>query len=361
MTNKIRSLAILGVLASLFFAGCTLDNSSLSLENEGVKESTLSKASDPSDPIYIPPAPGPIWDQTQPGKTKWKQYGSRGLYVDIDTSRYKFSSTPIYTSSLAGNSQHWRIMGASSIYKASKTGFRVYIYNKEKAITPDEANAKKWYINWTAAPNKENDKEFAASRTTPGKTNWKNYGSKGVYVDINTSAFKISKSSSGTPVYITSLGGSSHHWKTKGASSVYKATKTGFRIYVYYEDGETITPDLANSYKWHINWMACDKSEDFADRTTPGKTNWKQYGSKGLYVDVKTSSASLWEADHCYITSLGGSSKHWNTTGVTSIYKVSQSKFRVYVFCEDGAITPEEANERKWHVNWFGFSNGEIY
>jgi hypothetical protein len=92
-------------------------------------------------------------------------------------------------------------------------------------------------------------------RTTPGSTAWQPYnGTAGVYLDVNTSAAGFSS----TPVYVTSLGGNSGNWSTAGATSVYQASPTGFRVYVKWIDGSPLTPAQANSWQWHINWIGME-------------------------------------------------------------------------------------------------------
>lgn len=85
--------------------------------------------------------------ETPEGATNWVQYGSTGLYVDVDTSKACFLKTPTYITSIQGRTHHWVTKGATSIYYASPTGFRIYIKHIE-AITPTEANQKGWHINW---------------------------------------------------------------------------------------------------------------------------------------------------------------------------------------------------------------------
>ena len=88
--------------------------------------------------------------------------------------------------------------------------------------------------------------------------------------------------------------------------------------------------------------------------TTPGSTNWQVYGATGLYLDVDTSAGKFTTAPK-YITSIGGVSSHWATTGATSVYNVTPTGFRVYVRFSDGsAITPAQANSFQWHINWVG-------
>lgn len=96
--------------------------------------------------------------------------------------------------------------------------------------------------------------KIASGRTTPGTTNWHQYNNKGICVDVNTSSARFAN----TPVYLTSLGGSSH-WQMVGATSIYLATATGFRVYVRWLDGSNISPSQANTLKLHINWMGMEQ------------------------------------------------------------------------------------------------------
>ncbi len=91
--------------------------------------------------------------------------------------------------------------------------------------------------------------------TAPGSTNWQPYGGNtGVFLDIDTSAAGFRT----TPRYITALNGSSSHWATTGATSIYNATPTGFRVYVRWSDGSSLTPAQANSLRWHLHWLAVE-------------------------------------------------------------------------------------------------------
>jgi hypothetical protein len=98
--------------------------------------------------------------------------------------------------------------------------------------------------------------KICSGSTTPGSTNWQPYsGNTGVYLDIDTSAGKFTS----TPRYFATLGGNSSHWATTGATSIYDATPTGFRVYVRWSDGSALTPAQANSFQWHINWLAIEE------------------------------------------------------------------------------------------------------
>jgi len=91
-----------------------------------------------------------------------------------------------------------------------------------------------------------------------------------------------------------------------------------------------------------------------ASGSTPvGNTAWQQYpDGEGIFLDVDTSSFGF-ETTPIYITSLGGKSGHWGTTGATSIYDPTPKGFRVYVrHSTGGVLTPAGANQLGWHINW---------
>ena len=87
---------------------------------------------------------------TTPGSTNWQPYpGNTGIYLDVDTSAGKFTTTPKYFTSLGGNSSHWATTGATSIYTPSSTGFRVYVrWSDGSVLTPAQANSLQWHVSW---------------------------------------------------------------------------------------------------------------------------------------------------------------------------------------------------------------------
>lgn len=101
----------------------------------------------------------------------------------------------------------------------------------------------------------ENGLRIASGRTTPGTTNWQVYSPSGIYLDVDTSSGRFT----GTPAYLTSIGGTGNHWATIGATSIYQATATGFRVYVRWVNGNALTPAQANAFNWHINWLGMEQ------------------------------------------------------------------------------------------------------
>ena len=80
----------------------------------------------------------------------WVQYGTDGIYRDIDLSGCGFTSAPIISSSLAGSANLWTARGGSVLYSIRATGFRTYVY--WPGITPSKATGWNWNINWIAHP-----------------------------------------------------------------------------------------------------------------------------------------------------------------------------------------------------------------
>jgi hypothetical protein len=94
---------------------------------------------------------------------------------------------------------------------------------------------------------------IARGSTPSGNTAWQQYfDGKGVFVDVDTSSAGFET----TPIYITSLGGTTAHWGTTGATSIYAPTPKGFRVFVRWADGGALTPAVANQFGLHINWIA---------------------------------------------------------------------------------------------------------
>jgi hypothetical protein len=195
---------------------------------------------------------------------------------------------------------------------------------------------------------------MCSGSTTEGSTNWTQYSSNSIYVDVDTSSCGFST----TPIYVTSMGGGSSSYITTGSTSIYDESETGFRIYIY----TTETPDEANSRGWHINWVAhpvgrlSDSSDaSCAGQTASASTNWTQYNTDGIYVDVDTSSCGF-SATPVYVTSMGGSGHFWST-GSSEVYVNTATGFRTYIYMS--GITPASANSKNWQINWVAQPSGQ--
>lgn len=94
--------------------------------------------------------------------------------------------------------------------------------------------------------------------------------------------------------------------------------------------------------------------------TPAGSTNWQQYPSgRGVFVDIDTSAAGF-TGTPAYFSSLAGNqiNGQWKTTGASSIYLPTATKFRIYIrMADDSLFTPAEANARGWFINWMGIQS----
>jgi hypothetical protein len=303
---------------------------------------------------------------TIPGETDWQSYYSsdgkhRGIFLDVDTSIGQFTRKPYYFTSLGGAGWHWNVIGATSIYRPTRNGFRVYLqYADGSAPTPEIANERKWHINWLGI----NIVLYPLiGSTEPGNTHWKAYyygddwQFTGLYTDVEHQAL--------ADIYgepwpediefgvVTSLVGNDSHWNVLGANAIYDLSHKGFRVYLQYPDGTAPTPQFANEKKWHINWCYT-----LFNQTSPGNTKWQEYRTSdgqllGIYLDVDYSVAA---EVPIHFTSLGGESLHAGAIGACSIYEPNDGGFRVYIRHANGIPpTPAIANERKWTLYYDGY------
>ena len=94
----------------------------------------------------------------------------------------------------------------------------------------------------------------------------------------------------------------------------------------------------------------------YAGQTTPGQ-DWTPYrgGTRGLGIQVDTS-AGEFDANPVYVTSVGGKSRQWSLVGTSTIYHPGRRSFVVYVHWRDNSpITPQDALDNGWYVNWIGY------
>ena len=106
--------------------------------------------------------------------------------------------------------------------------------------------------------------KIASGQTTPGATNWESaVGPDGIRVKIDTSAAGFTL----TPIYVTSSVGNAYLWGTTGAAVV-NPTPQGFEVFMRWEkgfwDSNPLDIQEANSFKWHINWIALEHSSNLS-------------------------------------------------------------------------------------------------
>ena len=278
------------------------------------------------------------------GLTNWMQYGQNSIYVDVDTTLAGFAEPPLYFASLGGYYRQWEVDGINAIYYPTADGFRIYLRNElDNYLTPDQANERGWYIQWTGIPRTE----VNAGSTVQGATDWKQYSSNSIYVDVDTTKAGFID----TPLYFTSIVGDYRQWEVDGINAIYLPTKTGFRIYLRDELSNYLTPELANQMGWKVQWIGIPKSDNQADSTAYKATNWKQYGSNSIYINVATNTELT--RIPMYFTSIAGDYRHWEVDGIKAIYSPTPTGFTVYLRDElSDYLTPQIANQMGWRLQW---------
>jgi secreted trypsin-like serine protease len=246
-----------------------------------------------------------------------------------------------YFTSLGGDVGHSKARGVNTLYTSDTSNFRIHL-DVPSARTPDAAENRVYHINW-----EETDLTLARPDLCTGlstSTGWQQYNENGIYIDVTTTGHCPF---SPTAAVFTSLLANASVFDTTGMTSIYPRPN-GFRIYLR-KPG--ITPAFAVQRDLKIAWQAVPYGTNNAracvGRTSPTNTNWIQEGNS-LRVDVDTSTCGETRTP-TYLTSLGGTSRHWATTGVTSIYAPTATGFRVYIETTETVAT---AKSNGWHVNW---------
>lgn len=290
-----------------------------------------------------PPTPSPTPAQYCYGTgANWKTYFGY-IYTDVDTSACGFATTPKYFTTISGDSNHWTTVGATSIYSASPTGFRIYIW-KSGGVSTSYATSKNWRINWIGQIDTGSSSSCAISDTSP---TWKPYYGN-VVAEVKTTAC----SHTTEPMYVASLSGNGNHWQAKGTSSIYSESSSGYLVYLK-RPGSTTVGGLATSSGWYINTLSLNR-----DQVPPGlctgitdSTSWKPYNGY-IMIDVDTTKCKFTKTPR-YFTSLSGNGNHWSTSGATSIYSETADGFRVYVHSETSSgFGTSYASARNWRINW---------
>jgi hypothetical protein len=203
--------------------------------------------------------------------------------------------------------------------------------------------------------------------TPPKSTDWKLYGTSGLYLDVDTRRCGFS----GDTRYVSNIiTEGKTTWQLTGASSISQAFATVFRVIVIHP---TLTSKkllaAAKKEDWQLSWMGdTGLNTGF---TEPGKTYWKgpprKYTSltdelppdtKWVYVDVATALCRytdpiVYPSMPRIFPAIGGKFKHWRTKGTHIVHNPTRLGFRIYV-TYDQAISPRMANAMQWQVYWIG-------
>ncbi|MCO4743758.1 MAG: hypothetical protein KC912_03145 [Proteobacteria bacterium] len=111
---------------------------------------------------YVPAAQATRDENATPMRTcagrtapsDWAIYSTYHPVVDVDITGCGFTSKPYITIALHGSGSHWTTVGGSSVYSATKDGFRVHIRSVDSSTADTYTTAaSQWYIEWIAVGN----------------------------------------------------------------------------------------------------------------------------------------------------------------------------------------------------------------
>jgi hypothetical protein len=185
----------------------------------------------------------------------WHPFGSKGLYVDIDTSSCQFPDGVRYAVSLVGNSPQWQFTGTSTVHNHKRASFRVVVLHR-KLRGPALLRASKqdrWSVSWIG------DSGSNVGGTNIGRTGWKRLtydpaNGYTVYQHSLSVAVNVSSAQFSTePQFFTSITGKKNHWRVNGASIVYSPSRKGFVVNVVHD--KQVTPAQAEGGEWAITWI----------------------------------------------------------------------------------------------------------
>lgn len=280
--------------------------------------------------------------QTTPGATNWKANGPNSITLNVNTAAAGFTATPLYFTSLGGTSNQRNAQGITAINSPTSTGFSLVVsLVSGGALTPAYANSNGWYVQWLGVPT------TATNAGSTGTASWQANGPNSIFVDVNTAAAGFAS----TPIYFTSVGGTSNHRNAQGVNAIYSATKTGFRVYLRRWDGAALTPAYANSNGWKIQWLGVPTTATNAGSTGVG---WQANGGTSITLNVNTGTAGF-TGKPLYFTSLGGNSNMFDAEGVAAIYSATPTGFGVVLKnWNNAALTPANAISNGWKMQWLG-------
>lgn len=208
--------------------------------------------------------------------------GARGgaLFLDLDTRAASFESTPRYFTSLHGKAMYWGVEGAHDIYRVTRDGFRLCVWEvngKWGLVTPNKARKMRWSIGWVGV-----ESEGWASKdsgTSTGKWTHGSLTGGGDTTDAAASSapaffgfpaldrskmlagqepvvrITVDTSAGGythTPAYVTSLNKDPHPLLVSGAAAVFKPLPASFELVV----ADPIHVDDLRLQQWRVNYIA---------------------------------------------------------------------------------------------------------
>lgn len=202
---------------------------------------------------------------TSRGNSGWQHHSSDALYstlkLAVNTVASNFTATPVYIPALTSSSDPVRALGVHNVVTPDAKGFVVYVTFPKLTggagrstgyVTAAHAEAKRWAVTWFGS-------HSIMSGSSTSNSRWKTAPEhkKAIMMDVDTTASKFPT----MPSYVAAI------WrgpitKTRalfGGSTVFKPSRTGFRVYVF---NSGVTAQAANLMEWQVNYVGFTKLVD---------------------------------------------------------------------------------------------------
>lgn len=327
----------------------------------------------------------------------WHTFYTTGALIDVDTSKCGFEEPPKYFTELTGNSNMHRIMGASSIYSPTESGFRIYINEETLHTTPTSSIADSWRlkIKWCGV-GKAKGPTVANVCCGTGPASWgRSSYEGGQNIDAKNCEMK------GDPIWITAVEGAkrsgtdqfigsnagfsqgyryshmyirkayvgSQYWGQVGSAAIFNkggADMLQPKFCLFGEPFPTgdmrINADSLDPDEYPCNGVrVIDDGKVVSNQAKiccgKSDTKWKQQNKFKIYKEIDTSECSFLQDDSnkvVYITSLGGKGEHQFVSGTTAYMTSSPTRFSMSLGSHKGTNEAWYAEEKGWYVNWCG-------
>jgi len=86
------------------------------------------------------------------GTTTWRDYSSTGVELSVDISDCGFVKVPTVTTTVEGNSNHWKATGQAAVYATTTISFEMHLDGAVPGYNPQDGNGEKWgwNVEWVA-------------------------------------------------------------------------------------------------------------------------------------------------------------------------------------------------------------------
>jgi hypothetical protein len=85
---------------------------------------------------------------TKRGSTTWETVAKKTVKAIIDMTKCGFATVPTITTAIEGTSKHFKATGTSSVYRAEKNSFILYVDSEHGP--KGGANERSWNVEWVA-------------------------------------------------------------------------------------------------------------------------------------------------------------------------------------------------------------------